>query len=219
MHPVLRLWEDFLTDRGVLSLPALPRMLYVVRGAPWPARARSRKAKPGTAGRRDGAGERGGRDALALGSVDRHAGAWRNGAGAISRERLAARLETLPEGDLLWRGDSVAFPPGGCAYLHRHQGPGIRCLIEGGCASTPRASSHTYGSATPGTSAGPEPVFAQAGRPADPLHPRDDPAARADRQKLDPVCQRGRQGEAENAAIPRVRRRAAGAGASGRWQF
>ena len=33
MHPVLRLWEDFLTDRGVLSLPALPRMLYVVRGA------------------------------------------------------------------------------------------------------------------------------------------------------------------------------------------
>ena len=33
MHPELRLIEDFLTDRGVLSLPALPRMVYVVRGA------------------------------------------------------------------------------------------------------------------------------------------------------------------------------------------
>ena len=33
MHPELRLTEDFLTDRGVLALPALPRMLYVVRGA------------------------------------------------------------------------------------------------------------------------------------------------------------------------------------------
>src|ERR1043165_5618075 len=33
MHSELRLVEDFLTDRGALSLPALPRMLYVVRGA------------------------------------------------------------------------------------------------------------------------------------------------------------------------------------------
>ena len=33
MHPELRLIEDFLTDRGELSLPALPRMVYVVRGA------------------------------------------------------------------------------------------------------------------------------------------------------------------------------------------
>ena len=33
MHPELRLIEDFLTDRGVLALPALPRMLFVVRGA------------------------------------------------------------------------------------------------------------------------------------------------------------------------------------------
>ena len=33
MHPELRLIEDFMTDRGVLNLPALPRMLYVVRGS------------------------------------------------------------------------------------------------------------------------------------------------------------------------------------------
>ena len=48
----------------------------------------------------------------------------------ITREKLSVPLENLPQGDLLWRGDSVAFPPGGCAYLHRHQGPGIRCVID-----------------------------------------------------------------------------------------
>ena len=42
----------------------------------------------------------------------------------ITHEKLTAFLETLPKGELLMRGDSVAFPPGGCAYLHRHQGPG-----------------------------------------------------------------------------------------------
>ena len=33
MHPELRLIEDFLTVRGALTLPALSRMLYVVRGS------------------------------------------------------------------------------------------------------------------------------------------------------------------------------------------
>ena len=55
-----------------------------------------------------------------------------NAPGMITHEKLSAYLETIPKGELLMRGDSVAFPPGGCAYLHRHQGPGIRCLIEGG---------------------------------------------------------------------------------------
>jgi len=50
--------------------------------------------------------------------------------GMISHEKLSAYLETLPKGELLMRGDSVAFPPGGCAYLHRHQGP-RRQLLRG----------------------------------------------------------------------------------------
>ena len=74
MHPVLRLWEDFLTDRGVLSLPALPRMLYVVRGA---AMAGTRPIAQGEAWHGQDAvtvraSEAGATD-LALGSVDRHA--------------------------------------------------------------------------------------------------------------------------------------------------
>jgi hypothetical protein len=48
-----------------------------------------------------------------------------------SVEKLAS-LVSLPASDVLMRNDSVSFPPGGCAFLHTHQGPGIRCLIEGG---------------------------------------------------------------------------------------
>jgi hypothetical protein len=64
------------------------------------------------------------------------------------------------EGDLLMRGDSVAFPPGGCAYLHRHRGPGIRCRS--------RAYPHRYhGRSTSFAGrrlvrSGPDAVFAQA---------------------------------------------------------
>ena len=164
MHPVLRLWEDFLTDRGVLSLPALPRMLYVVRGA---AMAGTRPVAQGEAWH--------GEDAVTVRASEAGAtvwrwdlstgtpGAWRNGPGVISRERLVARLEALPDGDLLWRGDSVAFPPGGIAYLHRHQGPGIRCLIEGDLRVDTAGQAHTYQVGDAWYESGPEPVFAQAG--------------------------------------------------------
>jgi hypothetical protein len=79
-----------------------------------------------------------------------------------SHEKLTAYLEILPKGELLMRGDSVAFPPGGCAYLHRHQGPGIRCLIEGGIRIDTHGRSTAYGPGGPWYENGPEPVFAQA---------------------------------------------------------
>lgn len=63
---------------------------------------------------------------------------------------------------LLMRCDSVSFPPGGCAYLHTHQGPGIRCLIEGGIRIDTGGTSHSYGPGNAWFEAGPEPVFAQA---------------------------------------------------------
>jgi hypothetical protein len=85
-----------------------------------------------------------------------------SGSGVISREKLSARLDTLPKGALLLRGDAVAFPPGGCAYLHRHQGPGIRCLIEGGIRIDTHGRSTSYGPGSPWYESGPDPVFAQA---------------------------------------------------------
>lgn len=84
------------------------------------------------------------------------------GAGSVSREKLAARLETMPKDALILRGDSVVFPPGGCAYLHRHQGPGIRCLIEGGIRIDTRGHSASYGPGCAWYETGPDGVFAQA---------------------------------------------------------
>ena len=164
MHPVLRLWDDFLTDRGVLTLPAQPRMLYVVRGS----------ATIGT--QAFGQGEVWhGEDAVTAQAGAAGATLWRwelsdgaaaarsSGPSVLSREKLAAPLATLPQGDLLWRGDSVAFPPDGCAYLHRHQGPGIRCVIDGTLRVDTNGQSHQYAIGEAWYESGPEPVFARAG--------------------------------------------------------
>ena len=88
---------------------------------------------------------------------------------ADGREELVLEVEAqpsglgwLPDGDLLWRGDSVAFPAGGCAYLHRHQGPGIRCLIEGGIRIDTHGRSTSYGPGGAWYETRPDAVFAQA---------------------------------------------------------
>ena len=60
------------------------------------------------------------------------------------------------------RGDSVAFPPGGCAYLHTHQGPGIRCLIDGGIRIDTHVRSTSYGPGGAWFESGPDPVYAAA---------------------------------------------------------
>jgi hypothetical protein len=168
MHPELRLIEDFLTDRGAFSLPALPRMLYVVRGA---ITVGERALGPGEALFSE--------EALTVHAQDAGATLWRfelsdprqpavplKGSSLRSTQMLSVALESVPEGELIWRGDSVAFPPGGCAYLHRHQGPGIRCLIEGSLRIDSNGQSHTYGIGDPWFENGSAPVFAQAGERA-----------------------------------------------------
>ena len=84
------------------------------------------------------------------------------GPGVRSLEKLTASMQTLPKGDLLLRGDSVAFPPGGCAHLHRHTGPGIRCLLEGGIRIDTQGHSTSYGPGGAWYETGSDPVFAQA---------------------------------------------------------
>ena len=77
--------------------------------------------------------------------------------------RLAGRIDPAAiANELLIRLDSVAFPPGGTALLHTHQGPGIRCLREGEIRidTEDRSSSYCPGGAW--FESGPEPVFAQA---------------------------------------------------------
>ena len=165
MAPVLRLHEDALSNTAqAMELPPLPRMIFVVHGA---ATIGGRAVSDGEAWH--------GEAAVTLAPGTGGVTAWRfelategdgdgprPAVGIRSQLKLAARLDTLPAGELLMRGDSVAFPPGGCAYLHRHQGPGIRCLIEGGIRIDTLGHSTSYGPGGAWYESGPAPVFAQA---------------------------------------------------------
>jgi hypothetical protein len=163
MQPTLSLREDVLANDAEVSFPALPRMIFVVHGSIAIADRvlRDGEALAGEGAVRLKAGSGGAtvwRWELAVGDAVPTAVA-----GMVSREKLSACLGTLPKGELLLRGDSVAFPPGGCAYRHRHQGPGIRCLIEGSIRIDTQGHSISYGPGCPWFESGPEPVFAQAG--------------------------------------------------------
>jgi hypothetical protein len=161
MPPVLRLIEDTFSDDAALRLPAAARFVFVVHGSVTIA---ERSLSDGEAWH--------GEAPATITAGKAGAACWRfelggGNAGGVapgvaSREKLAAPLTTLPAGDLLLRGDSVGFPPGGCAYRHRHQGPGIRCLIEGGIRIDTHGRSTSYGPGGAWFESGPEPVFAQA---------------------------------------------------------
>jgi hypothetical protein len=162
MSPILRLYEDvFSSDPAEVSLLAAPRLIFVVHGSmtidgqvhqdgeawhgesePW--------LVPGEGGATCWRFE--------LTTADMGDGAIMD----VSRPKLSAALGALPKGELLLRGDSVAFPPGGCAFLHRHQGPGIRILVEGGIRIDTLGRSTSYGPGGAWFESGPEPVFAQA---------------------------------------------------------
>ena len=166
MHPVLRLYEDSLSsaENVEFRLAPLPRFIFVVSGSAsidgqnlnegdaWQGSAAT-TVKPGAGGVTCWRWE------LARGDQGSPAAC---GPGMQTHEKLSAYLETLPRGDLLLRGDSVAFPPGGCAYLHHHQGPGIRCLIEGGIRIDTHGRSTSYGPGSAWYETGVDPVFAQA---------------------------------------------------------
>ena len=170
LPPILRLTEDILSNGNAASLLALPRMIFVVHGAVTIGAAaiaeRSFKADEAYSGE----------GAVTLKAGPEGATLWRwelipaggatNAAtsanGMVAREKLSAPLETLPKGELLLRGDSVAFPPGGCAFLHRHQGPGTRCVFEGAIRIDTHGKSTSYGPGGAWYETGPDPVFAQA---------------------------------------------------------
>jgi hypothetical protein len=162
MPPVLVLYEDVFSNAATLALPPMPRLIFLVHGGVTVA---DRTLNDGEAWQGEGAAT------LAAGTAG--ATCWRFELttaaaadsmtdGVASRAKLSARLDTLPAGDLLLRADSVGFPPGGCAYLHRHQGPGIRCLIEGGIRIDTHGRSTSYGPGSAWYETGPDAVFAQA---------------------------------------------------------
>jgi hypothetical protein len=162
LAPVRRLTEDVFANGSELALPPLLRLIFVVHGG------------ISIAGKSLGDGETWhGEGAVTITAGAAGAACWRfelaasppgepTATGVSSREKLIAQLDTPPVGELLLRGDSVGFPPGGCAYLHRHQGPGIRCLLEGGIRIDTHGRSTSYGPGGAWFESGPDAVFAQA---------------------------------------------------------
>jgi len=63
-------------------------------------------------------------------------------------------------GDYLLRCDRVEFPPGGVAYRHTHQGPGLRCLVLGSIRIDAAGASHHHAPGEAWFESGPDPVFA-----------------------------------------------------------
>jgi hypothetical protein len=165
-HPfALRLIEDTITGGGQLLFPddGINRIVYVVHGTveiagrgflddeSWQGRGAAKIAAP---------------------SVGATVWRWEvapaelrptmlERANGTSVEKLACRV-SLPANDVLIRNDSVSFPPGGTAFLHTHQGPGIRCLIEGGIRIDTEGRSASYGPGGAWFEGGSAPVFAQA---------------------------------------------------------
>lgn len=166
MHPMLRLYEDVLSsaENVEFALPPLPRFIFVVHGS---ATIAGTTLNDGDAWQGEGAvtvkpgsgGVTCWRWELARGD---QGSTTANAPGMVTHEKLTAYLESLPKGELLMRGDSVAFPPGGCAYQHRHQGPGIRCLLEGGIRIDTHGRSTSFGPGGAWYESGPDAVFAQA---------------------------------------------------------
>jgi hypothetical protein len=60
----------------------------------------------------------------------------------------------------LMRCDTVTFPPGGVAFTHLHQGPGIRIVLEGEITIETEGTSHVYGAGQAWAEKGVLPVYA-----------------------------------------------------------
>ncbi|MDX2203598.1 MAG: hypothetical protein NW223_12675 [Hyphomicrobiaceae bacterium] len=161
----MRLIEDTLADNARLELPpdGVNRALYVVHGSVT-VDGRLLTADEGLHIR----------GAAQVAAGDAGATLWRwelaasdAGSPKVARDgasvlKISAPLAWPVADAVLMRLDSVSFPPGGCALLHTHQGPGIRCLIEGAIRIETHGRSTSYGPGSPWFETGPEPVFAQA---------------------------------------------------------
>ena len=167
MYPTLRLYEDVLANGAEASWPALPRMIFVVHGAVTIADRTLHDED--TFGSEAPVTLKAGSGGATLWrwelAPDGATAAANSGGGIRTREKLAARLETAPKGPLLLRGDGVAFPPGGCAYQHRHQGPGSAASSKAAFVSTPTAARRHTARAGHGTRPAPT-AFSRKARTA-----------------------------------------------------
>ena len=163
----LRLWEDQLAAGVTASAPSFARpvnrIVYVVEGS---AAVSGRTLTPNSACHVAGP------LTLTAGSSGTRLWRWelmaddRESAlvpGPVSRLRFVQPVE-LEGGPYLMRCDRVDFPLGGVAYTHTHQGPGIRCLLQGRLTVETQGRSMPIRPGEAWFERGPEPVYAAASR-------------------------------------------------------
>jgi len=85
-----------------------------------------------------------------------------NDNGVSSTLVLDAALDLKPGDDYLMRCDRVDLPPGGIAYTHTHQGPGTRCLLQGGFIVETQGHTTNIAPGEAWFESGPDPVLARA---------------------------------------------------------
>ena len=162
MSARLSLFEDVYRNAATASLAAGTRFLFIVHGT---LLVEGKEFRDGAVWSGDGS--------VTCSGGAEGATVWRwelshgeagifSAADVSTKTKLSASLDTLPEGELLLRGDSVAFPPGGTALTHTHQGPGTRCMIEGAIRIDTHGRSTSYGPGGAWFETGPDAVFAQA---------------------------------------------------------
>lgn len=79
---------------------------------------------------------------------------------AATETKLTAPVELDPRAGWLMRVDTVSFPKGGVAWMHVHQGPGIRCCLEGQIEIQTEGTTHQYGPGEAWFESGASPVLA-----------------------------------------------------------
>ncbi|MGB0576815.1 MAG: hypothetical protein ACPGPC_11780 [Alphaproteobacteria bacterium] len=84
------------------------------------------------------------------------------GIGVSSTLLYQAEVNLTPGDDYLIRCDRVDIPPSGIAYTHTHQGPGIRCLLNGGFTVETQGHKTSIDAGEAWFEAGPDPVLAYA---------------------------------------------------------
>lgn len=161
---------DLFTEVGAAGAAARlsrgKRVLYVaegdliVRSAGQSASLSANSAWYGTGECAIAAGKRGVRVLRFELTAGESAGAPLAGDGFDSRMTLGAMIEIAAPGAHLLRCDRVDFPPGGIAYLHVHQGPGLRCLLEGSFRVEVNGKSHLIAPGEAWFETGPDPVLA-----------------------------------------------------------
>jgi quercetin dioxygenase-like cupin family protein len=168
MPYTLRLFADTLApDAKPAPLPAANRVLYVVKGA-------AEVEVGGNVARltRDGSGFSSASMTIAAGAQGADVLRWEltgdpepdDGTlkGAKTKRLLAAPVSLDTGAPYLIRLDSIELGVGGKAPKHVHQGPGIRCLLEGGFTVETQGHTNSYKPGEAWFETGPDPVVAWA---------------------------------------------------------